>query len=210
MKLVVVTEDALLKELKAGLTDENIPIVQVHSVDELAAHSDADACIDLLFEKDDKRIKILASLLPKPVLINAVGCTLAETHPSFVRINGWPAFLKRNILEASGINESIKIKAAGVAAALNKSIDWVPDVPGFISARVVSMIVNEAYFALEENVSTREEIDLAMKLGTSYPYGPFEWGAQTGLKNIYSLLKQLSKTNPRYRPAALLEKEATV
>ena len=49
-----------------------------------------------------------------------------------------------------------------------------PDIPGFISARVVSMIINEAYFALEEEVSSKEEIDTAMKLGTNYPYGPFD------------------------------------
>jgi len=92
---------------------------------------------------------------------------------------------------------------------LNKKIEWVPDIAGFISARVVSMIVNEAWFALEEEVSTKKEIDTAMKLGTNYPYGPFEWGEKIGLKNIYELLTVLSKTNSRYQPAALLQKEAT-
>jgi 3-hydroxyacyl-CoA dehydrogenase len=44
------------------------------------------------------------------------------------------------------------------------------------------MIINEAYFALEDNVSTKAETDIAMKLGTNYPYGPFEWGQLIGLK----------------------------
>jgi 3-hydroxybutyryl-CoA dehydrogenase len=86
----------------------------------------------------------------------------------------------------------------------------VPDVKGFISARVVSMIINEAYFALEEKVSTKREIDTAMKLGTNYPYGPFEWGDLIGVKNIYELLNELSKTDSRYTPAALLKKETTL
>lgn len=69
------------------------------------------------------------------------------------------------------------------------------------------MIINEAWLSLGEGVSTKEEIDTAMKLGTNYPYGPFEWGNKIELKNVYQLLTALSKTNPRYEPAALLKKE---
>jgi 3-hydroxybutyryl-CoA dehydrogenase len=61
---------------------------------------------------------------------------------------------------------------------------------------------------LEEKVSTKEEIDTAMKLGTSYPYGPFEWSRKIGVKNIFELLSVLAKTNARYEPAALLKDEA--
>ena len=49
---------------------------------------------------------------------------------------------------------------------------------------------------------------LIMKLGTSYPYGPFEWCNRIGIKNIFRLLKELEKTNSRYKPADLLEQEA--
>ncbi len=63
---------------------------------------------------------------------------------------------------------------------------FVKDEPGLVSARVISMIVNEAFFALAEGVSTMEEIDVAMKLGTNYPYGPFEWLEKIGVANIYS------------------------
>jgi 3-hydroxybutyryl-CoA dehydrogenase len=69
------------------------------------------------------------------------------------------------------------------------------------------MIINEAFFALSENVTTIEEIDTAMKLGTAYPYGPFEWGNKIGLQNIVTLLKKLSKKQPRYIPCELLVQE---
>jgi 3-hydroxybutyryl-CoA dehydrogenase len=78
-----------------------------------------------------------------------------------------------------------------------------------ITPRVIATIVNEAYFALEQNVSTKEEIDIAMKLGTNYPMGPFEWSRKIGLKNIYSLLQKLSLTNERYQPCELLRTEAS-
>jgi 3-hydroxybutyryl-CoA dehydrogenase len=77
-----------------------------------------------------------------------------------------------------------------------------------ITARVLATIINEAYYTLGDRVSTREEIDIAMKLGTSYPYGPFEWSAKIGLKRIYELLTQLSDVDKRYTPAPLLVTEA--
>ena len=70
------------------------------------------------------------------------------------------------------------------------------------------MIINEAYFALESNISTKEEIDIAMKLGTNYPFGPFEWSKKIGLKKIYLLLNELSKQDKRYEPSTLLTNEA--
>jgi 3-hydroxybutyryl-CoA dehydrogenase len=112
------------------------------------------------------------------------------------------------LAEVSCGNDADKNEAERILGILNRKAEWVPDIKGFTSARVVSMIINEAYFALEENVSTKEEIDIAMKLGTNYPYGPFEWSKKIGLKNIAALLTELSLTEKRYQPAALLLKEA--
>ena len=125
----------------------------------------------------------------------------------FIRINGWKSFLQRPLVEA-GLTNLNKETAENIFACFNKKVEWVPSVPGFITARVISMIINEAYFTLDEKVSTKDEIDTAMKLGTNYPYGPFEWGSVIGLKNVYELLTTLAKTNSRYTPSDLLKKEA--
>jgi 3-hydroxybutyryl-CoA dehydrogenase len=61
---------------------------------------------------------------------------------------------------------------------------------GFHYPRVISMIVNEAYFALEENLASATDIDLAMKNGVSYPIGPLEWGQKIGVKYIVDLLSE--------------------
>jgi 3-hydroxybutyryl-CoA dehydrogenase len=91
---------------------------------------------------------------------------------------------------------------------MNKKPEWVPDVAGFITPRIVASIINEAYFALDEQVSTRDEIDTAMKLGTNYPFGPFEWSRRIGIKNIFELLARLAGEQTRYQPSAMLAKEA--
>ena len=69
------------------------------------------------------------------------------------------------------------------------------------------MIINEAYFALGENVSSKDEIDVAMKLGTNYPYGPFEWSKKIGLNRVYSLLEKLSETDSCYSTAPAMKNE---
>ncbi len=49
--------------------------------------------------------------------------------------------------------------------------------------------------------------NIAMKLGTAYPYGPFEWVEKIGVQNIVTLLLKLSKTQTRYIPSELLVQE---
>lgn len=121
-----------------------------------------------------------------------------------IKFNSWPGFINRSVIEIAGINDE--------AESILKQLQWeykqVPDQPGFISARVIAMIINEAYLTLGEGVSTKEEIDTAMKLGTNYPYGPFEWCEKIGAKRVHSLLIELAKSNSRYQPASLLAKEA--
>ena len=180
----------------------------INSSKELSSYADADAVIDLLFEHNGYDSSHLTDLLKRPVFVNSMNKTIAEIGLPVIRINAWPGFLKRSVAEVCCGNDTDKNEAEKILGLLNRKAEWVPDIKGFISARVVSMIINEAYFALEENVSTKEEIDIAMKLGTNYPYGPFEWSKKIGLKNIAALLTELSLTEKRYQPADLLLKEA--
>jgi 3-hydroxybutyryl-CoA dehydrogenase len=142
----------------------------------------------------------------KPFFINSVVTTLQEMNAkeNTIRINGWNGFLIKDTWEVSG---TISEAATKIFAALNKKIIEVADEPGFISARVIAMVINEAFYAEAEAVSTPNEIDVAMKLGTNYPFGPFEWSEKIGLKNIYNLLKKLSEKDSRYTPAPSLVKK---
>jgi 3-hydroxybutyryl-CoA dehydrogenase len=143
------------------------------------------------------------------IVVSAMCNSLASLPNNFIRINGWPGFLGRPLVEASTQNEQKKKVAEEVFKLFGRKTEWVKDQAGFITARVVASIINEAYYSLGEDVSDKENINLAMKLGTNYPHGPFEWASLIGLKNVYSLLKELSKENERYLPAALLEEDAT-
>jgi 3-hydroxybutyryl-CoA dehydrogenase len=204
MLIAVVANDLLKQELMAqGLRAD----ATIAWIDQPIPIENVDAYIDLLFEPTTARIQSWNMASNIPVIVNAVQTASLLLPQNFIRINAWPGFLQRSITEAYAPTKHQQ-KAEAILAIFNKKIEWTPDVPGFIAARVISMIINEAYFTLSENVSTKEEIDIAMKLGTNYPMGPFEWSQQIGLHNIYTLLTELAKTNTRYQPAALLQTEA--
>lgn len=141
-----------------------------------------------------------------PVFINSITKTLSslKTKENVIRINAWTGFLEKEIWEIAGL---VSLEVDTIIKTLNKKYITLDDEPGFVSARIIAMIINEAYFAKGEAVSTEAEIDIAMKLGTNYPYGPFEWSKIIGLKNIYELLKKLSETDERYLPAPEMENE---
>jgi 3-hydroxybutyryl-CoA dehydrogenase len=120
------------------------------------------------------------------------------------RFCGWPGFFGGPAWEVSGKIDSAIIE---LASACGKKIIPVNDKPGMTGPRIVSMIINEAYFALEAGVSSKKEIDIAMKLGTNYPFGPFEWSEKIGLKKIITLLDTLSVSDSRYTPSSLMKKE---
>jgi len=189
MNVVVLTETVLKEELLFGLASNVEGVVWIEDAAELYHYQNADAIIDLVFEEG--HLFILQQFRGKLIVINSVVKMLAELDSSYVRINGWPSFLRSHLVEASTINESNKKPAEEIFSLFNKKLEWLPDSVGFVTPRVVSMIINEAFISLREGVSTREEIDQAMKLATNYPYGPFEWSDKIGIEKIESLLKRL-------------------
>ena len=64
----------------------------------------------------------------------------------------------------------------------------------YIFCRVLVGIINEAMWAVKDGVASSEDIDTAMKLGTNYPRGPFEWAEQIGMDNVQELLLSLNET----------------
>jgi 3-hydroxyacyl-CoA dehydrogenase len=73
----------------------------------------------------------------------------------------------------------------------------------FIVARILAAILNEAAIACDEGVASREDIDIAMLKGTSYPNGPLTWIEQIGSRTVRGVLKALNECvgDGRYTPA---------
>jgi 3-hydroxybutyryl-CoA dehydrogenase len=207
MKVVVIGDARSQEAIKARSAEAKVEWIWLKTLEEVDKTTEGDCYMDLDFVFDQQRIDRLALLLPRPVLINAVLPTLREIGQPFIRINGWPGFLKRPVAEVAVSAREQEQKLLSLFDSLQWPFQLVPDIAGMISARIISMIVNEAYFTFEAKTSTKDEIDIAMKLGTNYPKGPFEWSREIGLKNIYDLLMCLAKSDGRYRPSTAMALE---
>ncbi|MEO6537595.1 MAG: 3-hydroxyacyl-CoA dehydrogenase family protein [Ferruginibacter sp.] len=199
MKIVVLGNDASWNELIQ--TTENVEWIRANELNSFYSENSVQAYFIL-----QDAPNLLNPLLPgKPVFINSVVNTLNELNvqKNIIRINGWTGFLEKELWEVCGI---LNDEAISILHALGKKYIIVPDAPGFITARIIAMIINEAYYTTGENVSSENEIDTAMKLGTNYPFGPFEWAKIIGIKNIYNLLDKLSVSDKRYSIAPALKK----
>lgn len=208
MTVLVIANDEIKDELFSHTAKDVIQLTYIQAPAEYVPGKRIDACIDLLFENTSERIGWLNNLQAPLIIINSVITPLKNIQQDFIRINGWHTFLNRQMMEAAANNTLLKEKAENLFLSLGKKTEWVPDITGLITPRIVAAVINEAFFTLEENVSTEEEIDTAMKLGTNYPFGPFEWSKKIGLQNIYSLLSALSKEQIRYQPSSLLKQKA--
>lgn len=202
MQIFVYGNEEQQNEIRSGFAPENLVFNFKNRLPENDEYKNHDAFLILSDFSDKIDFNLFEN---KPVLINAVIETLSELNfPSNIsRINGWPGFLERKVWEIAS-NDVKRIE--NIFKDLSHKLCFVKDEPGLIGARVISMIINEAFFALGENISSKEEIDLAMKLGTNYPKGPFEWAQKIGVEKIYFLLKKLSEKEERYLPAPALEK----
>lgn len=153
---------------------------------------------------EDFKVSDLLQLPERPIFINSVVHTLKvlQLPRHICRINGWPTFINRDSWEIAG-NEKIVMS---VFNNLGFRYSLVTDSPGFVAARIVAMIINEAYFAIGDGVSSIAEINIAMKLGTNYPFGPFEWASKIGINRILMLLEELQNCDQRYKPAPALKR----
>jgi len=95
-----------------------------------------------------------------------------------------------------------------ICMLMNKFPVEANDSPGFISNRILCPMINEAIFALQENVGTPEAIDAVMKLGMNHPMGPLTLADLIGLDVVLFVMEILQRDlgEDKYRPAYLLRK----
>lgn len=148
------------------------------------------------------------------VFINSPKISLAELafYQSEVAcnlygFNGLPTFIERDILEVSSLNKDNELKQ--LCETLGSDFEIVKDRVGMVTPRIICMIINEAFYTVQEGTASREDIDQGMKLGTNYPFGPFEWTQKIGLDNVYEILEAVYEDTKeeRYKICPLLKRE---
>lgn len=110
---------------------------------------------------------------------------------------------------AAGADDAFAAQAAGLLATLGWRPLRVADAPGLVVARTIAMLVNEAADAVLQGVCSPGAADSAMKLGVSYPAGPFEWLDRIDAAPVVALVDRLDAhyRGERYRVSPGLRRE---
>ena len=98
--------------------------------------------------------------------------------------------------------------ARGFGESLGKRIIVSKDRAGFIVNFLLIPYLTEAVRMLEQGFASREDIDVGMMLGTSYPMGPFTLGDFVGLDTTYYIAEIMFNEfrEKRFAPPPLLKR----
>jgi 3-hydroxybutyryl-CoA dehydrogenase len=94
-----------------------------------------------------------------------------------------------------------------VEQTIQKKGIQVYESPGFITTRLICILINEAMHTLAEGVAAAEDIDTAMRMGYDFHYGPLEMADRFGLDSVYAAMERMFREfgDTKYRPSFLLK-----
>lgn len=172
--------------------------------------------IDLDFDSHPEHMVDYVGNTQTTFLLSSVNCTplqalhaagLTYNNERFFGINAIPTFLERKTLEISNPFQADTTLLSTLPWW--ETLEWVQSRVGMVTPRVVFMIINEAYYTVQEGTAAKADIDTAMKLGTAYPKGPFEWCQAAGIDNVYQTLKAVYEDtkDERYKICPALQTE---
>jgi 3-hydroxybutyryl-CoA dehydrogenase len=215
MKILATGEKSRVEELRKRFS--NVPDLELDysEGDEEEDYKDYDAIFDLNFDDDSSVLDYYAPLKEKPVFVNAVKTSIneaiyatgAKVKCRLFGINALPGFISQSKWEVSLYRKFEAPELDKLAKQLNLDYLTVEDRVGMVKPRIIFMIINEACYTLQEGTASIEDIDTSMKLGTNYPYGPFEWCDKIGITSVFETLAALYEDtkDERYKICPLLK-----
>ena len=168
-----------------------------------------------------KNLELLDRTLPATTAIASTSLTISATEQSswvrhksrLVGCCALPSLGERPLVEIAPTvfspTETLQV-VQRFFHSVGKEIELVQDRVGMVLPRILCQIINEAVFALQEEIAAPQDIDMAMKLGAKYPAGPVEWADRIGMQQVYAVLLALQRDlgEERYRVAPLLRQMA--
>ena len=212
--------DRLIKKEKMTAEQKAAALGRIKTATDLAALKDADLVIEAATENLDLKLKIFKQLddLAKPEAViasNTSSISITKLAASTKRpekvigmhfFNPVPLMALVELIRGLQTSDATYAAVEEVSKAVGKSPVQVRNSPGFVVNRMLCPMINEAIFALGENLATAAQIDEAMKLGANHPIGPLALCDMIGLDVQLAVMNVLVDgfKDPKYRPAPLL------
>ncbi len=209
-----VTKGKITEEQKAATLANLIPSTDQHDA------ADCDLVVEAIVENMDIKARVFKNLdeICKPSCIlasNTSSLPITEIAACTKRpeqvigmhfMNPVPVMKLVEIIRGIATSDETYEVIKNESLALNKTPVEVRDVPGFISNRVLQIMINEAIYCLYEGVATAEDIDTVMKLGMNHPMGPLQLADFIGLDTVLAIMEVLydGYADCKYRPCPLL------
>jgi 3-hydroxybutyryl-CoA dehydrogenase len=213
-------ERLLSKErITNDIKDETLKnIVTFNSISE--GLQNADLVIEAATENEDIKLKIFRQIdkeAPDKCILATNTSSISITKIAAVTsrpdkvigmhfMNPVPIMKLVEIIRGYSTSNEVTQTIMDLSKQLKKVPVEVNDYPGFIANRILMPMLNEAIYALYENVAGVYEIDTVMKLGMAHPMGPLQLADFIGLDVCLSILNVLYEGfgNPKYAPCPLL------
>jgi len=192
------------------------------STDIRDAARDADYAIEAVFERAEVKLPIFAQLeesCPKETILasNTSGIPIsllasATRRPEKVIgthfMNPVPLMKGVEIVKSLLTSEDTLKVSNDFVQSLGKETVIVKDSPGFVTNRIVTLVMNEAAKLLEEDLASIEDIDKIERLSHNWPMGPFELADLVGIDVVVDLLEGIYQQTgwERYKPAPVLKR----
>ncbi|XP_060782459.1 hydroxyacyl-coenzyme A dehydrogenase, mitochondrial isoform X2 [Neoarius graeffei] len=144
-----------------------------------------------------------------PIADIAVSTTRLDRFGGLHFFNPVPLMKLVEVIQAQGTSQETFNTLLEFSKALGKHPVSCIDAPGFIVNRLLVPYLTEAVRLHERGHGSKEDIDLAMKLGAGYPLGPFELLDYVGLDTVKFIIdgwSEMEPENPLFSPSPLLNK----
>lgn len=175
--------------------------------------------IDISSKK--KNLERISAALPETAPILSSSITVTATEQStwiagkhrLVGIAALPSIIDKPLVEVAPTIYS-PMETLDVVTkfyrTIGKDIEIVQDRIGMVLPRILCQIINEAAFAIMEDIATPQDIDKVLTQGLQFPHGAFAWAEHIGLNQVYAVLQALHSDmqEERYRIAPLLKQMA--